>query len=259
MTNWNAEQYSKFKSERTLPAIDLANAITHENIQSVLDIGCGIGNSTAILKNRFPKAKIIGIDSSDNMLDMARKNNPNIDFIKLDAEKELQNINSHFDVVFSNACIQWIPDHKQLLKNLMQLLNVNGLLAVQIPEQSKHPMHNVFKTVSESDKWKNKITISREFYTLKEEEYFDALSEISCNFRIWETIYFHRMPSHESIVEWYKGSGLRPFLDQLNNIDKEEFERDILDKAKNTYPVQQNGQIIFRFPRLFFIAEKSDF
>lgn len=254
MSDWNAEQYAKFKNERTLPAVDLANAIIKDNVRSVLDVGCGIGNSTAVVKKRFPTALVTGIDSSDDMLESARKNVPDAEFIKLDAGKETEKITSRFDVVFSNACIQWIPDHKKLIQNFMRLLNDNGILAVQIPQTSKHPMHEIIKSVSGSEKWKNKINVSRVFYTLREDEYFDILSEISSDFRIWETVYFHRMPSHESIVEWYKGTGLRPYLEQLSDRDKREFERDILAEVQKTYPVQKNGQIIFRFPRLFFTA-----
>ena len=254
MFEWNAEQYSKFKKERTLPAIDLANSINSENVRTALDVGCGIGNSTAVLKRRFPNAKIIGADHSDDMLVAARKNNPELEFRKLDASTDLVNISDQFDVVFSNACIQWIPNHRLLIKRLMGLLNENGTLAIQIPQQSKHPMHKIVKSVAESEKWKRKISASRGFHILTEEEYFDILSGLSGNFRMWETTYFHAMPSHQSIVEWYKGTGLRPFLEQLSDSDKGEFEKDVLTETQRYYPIQQNGEIIFRFPRLFMIA-----
>ncbi len=256
MSKWNAKQYSIFQKERTLPAVNLANAIMKDNVQSVLDIGCGIGNSTAVLKDKFQTATVIGIDSSDDMLDSARKNHPDITFMKLDAGKEIETITERFDVIFSNACIQWIPDHKQLLQSFMQLLNLDGVLAIQIPQQYKHPMHKIIRNVSESNKWRDKITVSRTFHNLKEEEYFDILSELSSDFRMWETVYFHQMPSHKSIVEWYKGTALRPILEQLSDTDKEEFEQDILAETEKIYPVQKNGEIIFRFPRLFFTARK---
>ena len=138
MPEWSAKQYSKFEKERTLPAIDLANSINSENVRTVLDVGCGIGNSTAVLKRKFPNAKVIGADNSDDMLNAARKNNPELEFIKLDAEKDIVNISDRYDVVFSNACIQWISDHRLLIKRLMGLLEENGTLAIQIPQQAKH-------------------------------------------------------------------------------------------------------------------------
>ena len=141
--------------------MDLSNAINAEDVKSVLDIGCGIGNSTAVLAKKFPHAGITGVDNSDDMLATAKKENPGIAFIKLDAEKELDRIKNRYDVVFSNACIQWIPNHHKLLRELFTLLNVGGILAVQIPQQSKHPVHSIMKSLSKSEKWKNKLRVER--------------------------------------------------------------------------------------------------
>lgn len=256
MPDWSAAQYAKFKKERTLPAVDLADSIRRKDVRTVLDIGCGIGNSTAVLAEKFPNAEITGADNSDDMLASARAENPNIKFIKLDAEKELDNIKNRYNVVFSNACIQWIPNHRRLLKSLFSLLRVGGTLAVQIPLQSKHPVHNIIRSLAKSDKWKEKLCAERMYNNLSENEYYDVLSELTDNFRIWETIYFHSMPSHESIIEWYKGTGLRPYLEQLSAVDQRSFSDDIMQCLAREYPIQQNGEIIFRFPRLFFIAQK---
>lgn len=256
MFNWNAEQYAKFKRERTLPASDLANAIECENVRSVLDIGCGIGNSTAVLTKKFPGAKIVGVDNSDDMLAAARENNPGLEFIKLDAGTELGTLTERFDVVFSNACIQWIPDHRRLLAEMFSLLTPGGVLAVQTPLQAKHPVHAIIQEVSKSEKWQDKILPGRLFYNLTEEEHFDVLSALTGNFRLWEITYFHKMPSYESIVEWYKGTGLRPYLEQLSPDCRDDYLRDILARIKSAYPTQANGEIIFRFPRLFFTAQR---
>lgn len=256
MSDWSAAQYSKFEEERTLPAIELANAVRKTQVRTILDVGCGIGNSTAVLANRFPGAAITGIDNSDDMLAAARKSYPGIGFRKLDAETELQNLKSRYDIVFSNACLQWIPNHRPLLKNLFSLLEEDGILAVQIPQQAKHPVHGILTSLSESEKWKQKISTVRKYNNLSEAEYFDILSELTDNFRIWETTYFFSMPSHESLVEWYKGTGLRPYLKQLSPEDQEEYLQDFLQCLKELYPLQKSGKIIFRFPRLFFLAQK---
>ena len=256
MFEWNAKQYSKFEKERTLPSLDLVKAIDCKNVRTTLDIGCGIGNSTAVLKKYFPNAKIIGADSSEDMLTAARKNHSDIEFIKLDAEKELDTVSDRYDVVFSNACIQWIPEHHKLLRRMFNLLNDNGVLAIQTPQQSKHPVHGIITSLADSEKWRGKIHCKRVFYNLSENEYFDVLSELSDNFRIWEVVYFHSMPSHQAIAEWYKGTGLRPYLEQLTQNDKDEFLRDFSSEIKKIYPIQKNGEIIFRFPRLFFTVTK---
>ena len=109
MFGWNANQYQKFEAQRTLPAMDLARAIPLSMVKSCLDVGCGIGNSTAVLQQQFPEAQILGVDSSKNMLQTAKNEHPQAEYQLLDAGTELPRLNRTFDVVFSNACIQWIP------------------------------------------------------------------------------------------------------------------------------------------------------
>ena len=113
------------------------------------------------------------------------------------------------------------------------------------------------RSLAETEKWREKIKTKRIFYILSEEEYFDELARLTDDFRMWEVVYFHAMPSHESIVEWYKGTGLRPYLRQLNKADQAEFLKDFSVLVKEEYPVRENGEIIFRFPRLFFTAKKK--
>lgn len=252
--DWNSEQYLKFKTERTQPAIDLANRIKMDNPKKVIDIGCGPGNSTQVLSSIFPSAYIIGIDKSEDMIFSAKMNYPDLDFKICDINFELSQFTGDFDIVFSNACIQWVPDHKDLIKNMLNLLNRNGILAVQIPMNYNEPIHKIINELVTSDKWKGFFLHPRDFYTLSQSEYFDLLSEISENFDIWETVYYHVMKSHNDILEWYRGTGLRPYLDILPDNRKAEFEGEVMDNLIKRYPKQKNGDIIFRFPRFFFTA-----
>lgn len=254
--SWNSEQYLKFKAERTQPAIDLANRITVRSPTDIIDIGCGPGNSTEILKKRYPNAAVVGADNSENMLEAAREKYPDIEFILCNASNDLNSIGRKFDVVFSNACIQWIPDHPKLLREMMSLLKEGGELAVQIPMNYDEPIHKIIGKTASSEKWRDKFNEPRHFYTLTPEKYYDILSEISSDFEMWQTAYFHRMKSHSDIMEWYRSTGLRPYLEALSPADKEEFEKDIFTEVEKAYPKQANGEIIFRFPRLFFKAVK---
>ena len=250
MADWNAELYSKFEKERTLPCYDLVRAV--ETVpETVLDV-----DSTQVLADTFPAAHIIGADNSPDMLRYARENHPGLEFIELDAAHDLEKLPEKYDLVFSNACLQWLPDHKTRIRELMGLLNAGGTLAVQIPSQAKHPVHHLLTKTAHGARWQGKITSFRQYNELTEEEYFDALSENASAFRMWEIMYFFEMPSHESILEWYRGTGLRPYLAQLCDEDKAAFEAEILDGIRKLYPVQKNGSIIFRFPRLFFAARK---
>lgn len=256
MADWNSAQYLKFKAQRTQPAVDLAARIDI-NPSEFIDIGCGPGNSTRVVKNRFPSARAVGADYSENMLEAARKDNPDCEFIRLDAGGDLSEFSGKFDLVFSNACIQWIPNHRELLPKMFSMLKNGGELAVQIPVNYDEPIHKIIGSVSASEKWREKLTNPSIFHTLFESEYFDILSDLTSDFEMWKTVYCHRMPSHDSIIEWYKSTGLKPYLDALPDEEKEEFTNEVKREVEKAYPTQKNGEIIFRFPRLFFIAKRS--
>lgn len=256
MADWNSEQYLKFKAQRTQPAIDLA-ARLDGSPREIIDLGCGPGNSTRVLKNRFPKAHIIGADSSENMLAKAREENPDLEFSLLDLNGDISAFEGGFDVAFSNACFQWIQNHRELLPRVFGLLKQGGALAVQIPMNFDEPIHKIIARISESEAWRGKFPEKRVFETLSPGEYFDILSELTDDFELWQTTYFHRMPSIESIIEWYKSTGLRTYLAALSEADGKAFIADISAELEREYPKQKNGEIIFKFPRFFFIARKT--
>lgn len=257
MSDWNSAQYLKFRSERTRPAIDLTNRIEAIDPADIIDIGCGPGNSTACLAEKFPNAKILGIDSSPDMLEAAKSNLPQTEFILCDAGRELNSLGKKFDIVFSNACIQWIPDHDKLIPEMLGLLKDGGVLAVQVPENYDEPIHKIISETADSPGWREEFKNLKPFHTLTPDEYFELLSEQTPYFFMWETVYFHRMCSHEAIMEWYRATGLKPYLDLLSEDKIPVFEAEILEKIQRAYPVQKGGEIIFRFPRLFFIAHKK--
>lgn len=256
MADWNSALYLKFRAERTQPAIDLSKRIHVKNPKRIIDIGCGPGNSTHVLANQFSGASVLGVDNSADMIETARKTYPTIDFQMCDASKDLPAMGDTFDIVFSNACIQWIPDHHQLLPHMMGLLREGGELAIQTPMNYQEPIHQIILELVSSQTWAHKFSSPRIFYNLSPGEYFDLLSDIASDFTMWETIYCHRMSSHQSILEWYRGTGLRPYLNALSEQDRAAFEKDVLDEVVKAYPIQRNGEIIFRFPRLFLLATK---
>lgn len=256
MKKWNADQYLMFKDERTQPAKDLASQLHPDHPTIILDIGCGPGNSTAVLAERYPDADILGIDNSEEMIAAARANYPHLKFQKFDAAGDLNALGQPFDIVFSNACIQWIPDHENLIKNMMSLLTSGGMLAVQIPMIWEEPVHKELQALAVSEKWVAEMRVEECFHHLRYEEYYDVLAACSSDFRAWETVYMHRMQSHESILEWYRGTGMLPYLSVLPEDKKHSFEEDYLARLKNVYAKQKNGEILFRFPRFFFVAVK---
>lgn len=257
MADWDSSKYLKFGSERTQPAIDLVNRLKIGQPKKILDLGCGPGNSSEVLKQRFPDAEVLGIDNSPAMIESARQQHPDIRFMECDAGKNLWMLDKNFDIVFSNACIQWIPDHITLLNNLMCLLKPGGVIAVQTPMNYQEPIHQIIQKTSANKKWISKFGNPRIFYNLTQSEYYDLLSDMASDFSMWQTTYFHKMKSHNDIMEWYRATGLRPYLNVLSKAEKADFEKDIYDELIKAYPKQKNGEIIFRFPRFFFIAIKS--
>ena len=254
MSEWNAEQYLKFKKQRTQPAIDLANRLIKYKANKILDIGCGPGNSTAVLADIFPNAHILGVDSSDHMIKKAAITYPDILFRLCDVTSELDQLGS-YDIIFSNACLQWIPNHEKFIPELMNKLNPGGVLAVQIPMNSQESLFKIVDRVVKETKWK--FSLDEETNgTLLPEEYFDILADCSTSFDIWETVYYHNMPTIQAMLEWVKGTRLKPYLDVLDNNMAEELEQEILSLAADAYSSQRNGEIIFKFRRLFFTAVK---
>jgi len=256
MSDWNSEIYLKFKAERTVPAKDLAAKIEAASPEEIFDLGCGPGNSSAVLKSKFPAAHVTGADYSQNMLERAKKEHPEIDFILFDASKDFENLKESFDIVFSNACIQWVPNHKKLLSEMFGALKPGGTLAVQLPLNFEEPIHKIIPQEAEKSGMFKDFNPSV-FYTLGENDYFDILSSLTDDFSIWKTVYFHRMPSHEAIIEWYSSTGLKPYLDYLGESGGELFKEAVLERVKAEYPVSENGEVIFRFPRLFFTAKRT--
>lgn len=256
MSDWNSDLYLKFKAQRTQPAIDLAARLEGEP-REIIDLGCGPGNSTRVLKNRFPNAHIVGADSSENMLEKARSENPDLEFALLDIAGDLGAYRGKYDVVFSNACFQWLPNHRELFPRVFELLKSGGVLAAQIPMNYDEPIHKIIQRISESPKWSAKFPEKRIFGTLTIPEYHDVIGSMTSDFELWQTIYCHRMPSIESIIEWYRSTGLRTYLAALSEEEGAEFVAEISAQLEKEYPMQANGEIIFRFPRFFFIAKRE--
>lgn len=253
---WDSKKYLKFEKERTQPAIDLVRRVEGRNVSSVLDVGCGPGNSSVVIKNIFPNADILGIDFSADMIERAKKDYVDITFEQWDADVFTEETSKKFDLIFSNACLQWLPNQFKTIINLYKLLNDNGIMAVQIPCNFDEPIHHLINKVVTSEKWKAVIKYQRNYVMSSVEEYFNVISALSDEFDIWTTTYHHVLPSHEAIWSWYEGTGLRPYLSQLDDSMKDEFKKDIMEEIRKNYPLQKSGKIIFDFPRLFFVVEK---
>ena len=255
--DWNPDLYLKFNRERTQPSIDLVTRIKSDSPSRIIDIGCGPGNSTQILVQRWPDSMITGIDNSPAMIEKAKKDYPHQHWRLLDAEKD--EIPGTYDIVFSNATIQWIPNHTELLEKLSDILNKNGLIAIQIPQFWDMPLGKAIEKIAKDNRWNSATKGVTELFTMHNYSfYYDQLSLRFNEIDIWETYYMHIMDSHFSILEMIRSTGLKPYLDMLDSEkDKQDFEAQVLTEIKRDYQAQKNGKVIFPFRRLFFIANSK--
>lgn len=254
MTNWNPDQYLKFARERTQASVDLASRIEVENPKSVIDIGCGPGNSTHVLREKWPDARFTGLDSSREMIDKAKAGFPDSEWILGDACS--YGFTSQYDVVFSNAAIQWMPDHEELVPKLFSIVRQGGALAVQIPADQDSPIRRSLLSVSSRERW-TKYTSGCERMTnyRTAEYYYDIITRLSKRSQLWETIYYHVLDSPSALIEWYKGTAMRPFLESLpDDGSRNEFENDVLAGCRDEYEVRRDGHVLYPFRRIFFLV-----
>jgi len=256
MGDWNPEQYLKFKNERTQPSMDLVSRIKIEKADFIIDIGCGPGNSTQILRQRWPSAEIVGIDRSEEMIKKAREDYPDPKWFIADAASF--NSDLLYDIVFSNATLQWIPHHEILVPNLFKLVRSKGALTVQIPADNESPLHKALLSASRNDHWHRYTRgCDKLLHYQSSDYYYNLLTPLASEIELWETTYYHILPSHQGLIEWYKSTGMRPFLDRLPDEEsKMKFEKDVLERCKDNYKIQNNGKILYPFKRIFFIAYK---
>lgn len=253
--DWNPELYLRFNQERTQPAIDLLKRIEMTTPRKILDVGCGPGNSTQILVQRWPAAAVLGIDRSVAMIAKAQADYPQGDWAVMDA-LHLNYVNE-FDVIFSNAVIHWLPDHETLLKTLIQALTAHGVLAIQMPLYHEMPVYTLVETLYHNRFPESTFDSSRAFNFHSADYYYDILARMPCRFSLWETSYVHVMNTHQQIVEMIQSAGLKPYLDEIpSDPQRVEFAQEVLHHLPAIYQSQRDGKVLFPFKRLFLLVGK---
>ena len=244
---WNPGQYLKFAGQRMRPALDLLNQVDAEAPSVVYDLGCGPGNVTPFLMGRWPEARHIGVDSSDQMLEKARAEHPTGEWVKADAKTWAPEAPA--ELIYSNAALQWVDGHADLFPRLMDQLAPGGVLAVQMPHNHAAPSHMGMREVVEAGPWRDKLLlVMREFPVGDPEVYYDLIAPKAANLNLWETTYAQIMEGDNPIAEWTKGSALKPLLDALTDPDENAEFFDTYSKAMQAaYPKQSDGKTIFHF------------
>ncbi len=257
MASWDPEQYNRFADERSRPFFDLVARIPDGlRPRRVGDLGCGPGQLTRALAMRWPGAVIVGIDSSPAMLKAASPLaiDGRLHFVAGDIASWRPE--TEFDLIVSNAALHWVPDHARLLPQLVAVLTPGGSLAVQVPYNHDEPCHAIYDAVRGEARWTAVLGPALPQYATQTPMWYaEKLTELGCAADLWETIYFHRLANPEAIVEWVKGSLLRPTLDRLGAGDRDAFLAQYTDRIRAAYP-SRAGASWLRYRRLFFIATR---
>lgn len=257
MSDWNPALYTRFEDERTRPAAELlARVPPAPQRRNVVDLGCGPGNSTELLVARHPAADVLGIDTSQAMLDAARRRLPNQRF-------ELGDIAGWSaaappDLLYANAALQWVPDHERLIPRLAAMLAPGGALAVQMPDNLDEPSHALMRETAAEPRFAAHLGAAAELRAriLSAEHYYDLLAG-AADVDVWRTTYYHRMADASAIVQWLRATGLRPFLDGLPTPALQAgFVAAYQRRIESAYPQRADGQRLLAFPRLFFVAQR---
>lgn len=255
--SWSARQYTKFEDERSRPVRDLLAHIPRVTADTAADIGCGPGNSTELLHARFPEATITGMDGSADMIAAARTRLPGLQF-EIDDIATWRNPGP-FDVILSNAALQWVPNHETLLPALLGKLAPGGSLAVQVPDNLEEPAHRLMRAVAAEGAWAAKLADAANARAPRHEVdwYYRELRAAGAKVDIWRTTYQHPLAGGAAaIVEWFKGTGLRPFLGPLDDGERTDFLARYQAAIAEAYPTYPDGTALLPFPRLFFVATR---
>jgi trans-aconitate 2-methyltransferase len=251
MTLWDQAQYLKFGEQRTRAAEELLARVPLASPRRVVDLGCGPGNSTALLSARWPGARLTGVDNSEDMLRRARQDFPEIEWVCADVNA--YRAEQPVDLLFANAALQWLPDHARLFPALLEQVAKGGVLAVQMPHNFGEPSHRAMRELE--GPWSARIQGVRALTPVADARfYYDLLAPHATAVDIWQTTYQHVMPDAQAIVEWVKGTGLRPYLDVLDAEERAPYLAGYTEAIDRAYPTRSDGRRLFAFPRLFLVA-----
>ena len=255
---WNPDQYLKFAGPRLRPGIELISRIPDLQARSVVDLGCGTGQLTALLVKRWPEADVSGVDRSGAMLAQAAAATDDASIACVESDitvwaSEGGDRGERFDLIYSNAALHWIDDHRTLFRRLGMLLNPGGVLAVQMPRNFDQPSHRILhETVAA-----HAAVDLRRSPVATPADYFDLLSPIMADIDIWETDYLHVLDGPDPVFEWTKGTAMVPVAEALDGEALAAVEIDYRARLAKAYPRREDGRTLFPFRRIFIVARRA--
>jgi trans-aconitate 2-methyltransferase len=254
--SWSPSQYLKFSQPRLRPAMDLLARIPSAEPRCVYDLGCGAGNVTAALVARWPRARIIGVDTSAAMLAQAAELLPQVQWQHRSLADWRPDIPA--DVIYSNAALHWLPNHQQLFPALVDALAPGGVLGIQMPRNFSAPSHTLIDATARDARWREKLALllGGAVPVAEPQFYYSLLASLAQSLDIWESEYLQVLSGEDPVKEWTKGTWLMQFLDRLEPVERTAFEADYAQRLRAAYPRQADGSTLFPFRRLFIVLRK---
>lgn len=251
---WDPSQYLRYDNERSQPTRDLIAAIGNFNPTEIVDLGCGTGNSTALLTDRWPHASLIGIDGSSEMLDKAFQSGVNADWQQADIATWRPT--SEVDLIFSNAALHWLDNHDMLFPKLVAGLSEGGLLAVQMPYNFSQPSHTLISELAHEPRWYAQLAnVIRPSPVATPDTYLQMLRPLVSSLRVWTTTYYHVLFGERPVAQWTGGATLRPVISALGN-DADEFVDEYAKRLETAYPTRPDGSTVLPFTRMFILGQR---
>lgn len=255
MPSWDPDLYERYKAWRDRPALDLMVQIPDRRFREIWDLGCGTGEHAALLSLRHPSARVHGLDSSPEMLRQAKNRQAEVDWVPGGIEDFAPTTPP--DLIFTNAALQWLPDHGTLFPRLAGLLERGGVFACQMPMAYETAHHRILRETAEAGPWASLTADARRIQpTPPLEAYYDWLGGVCGVVDIWTTTYLHALEGDDPVVDWMRGTALRPYLDVLaaDPSLREDFLDAFRARIARAFPARPDGVTLFPFPRLFMVA-----
>jgi trans-aconitate 2-methyltransferase len=255
---WDPGQYRRFEAERDRAALDLLLRVPDDlRPREIWDLGCGAGQHAALLKRRHPAARVHGLDASAAMLDQARALAADVDWRQGDIAAWAPE--RPVDLIFANASLQWLPDHATLLPRLAAALAPGGVVAVQMPMAWESRHHTVMRATAAEGPWAARLAgVDTIAPLLSADAYYDSLPDVCDEIDVWSTTYLHALEGPDAVLEWMKGTALRPFLTALEGEPamRTAFLSALGAALSAAFPQRPDGRTLLPFPRLFLVARR---
>lgn len=252
--DWSPALYLKFEGERARAARDLLAQVPLERPALGYDLGCGPGNSTELLRRRFPSAELIGLDTSHAMLAHARTRVPDAHFL----HESIDDFRPDHapELIFANSVLQFTPDHRELFAQLVSFLPKGGCLAVQMPDSAREAAHALMRMIAVDGPWRDRLmpVVKSRPVIADAQDYYDWLRPHCSHLELWRTTYVYPLEGAQGVVDWFAGSALRPFLNPLTEREREKFLVSYRREIIREYEPRADGMILLPYPRLFIVA-----